>query len=131
MRMDDTNPLTEDMRYVEALKDAVEWLGFRWSGDVRYTSDYFSKLYGYGVELIKMGKAYVDSLSEDEIREYRGTVKEAGRRSQYANRSVEENLDLFQRMRDGEFEDGEHILRAKIDMSSPNMKMRDHFYTVS
>ncbi len=123
--MDDTNPLTEDMRYVEALKDAVEWLGFRWSGDVRYTSDYFSKLYGYGVELIKMGKAYVDSLSEDEIREYRGTVKEAGERSQYANRSVEENLDLFQRMRDGEFEDGEHILRAKIDMSSPNMKMRD------
>jgi len=97
----------------------------RWSGDVRYTSDYFSKLYGYGVELIKMGKAYVDSLSEDEIREYRGTVKEAGRRSQYANRSVEKNLDLFRRMRDGEFEDGEHVLRAKIDMSSPNMKMRD------
>jgi glutaminyl-tRNA synthetase len=125
LRMDDTNPLTEDMRYVEALKDAVEWLGFRWSGDVRYTSDYFSKLYGYGVELIKMGKAYVDSLSEDEIREYRGTVKEAGRRSQYANRTVEENLDLFRRMREGEFEDGEHILRAKIDMSSPNMKMRD------
>jgi len=125
LRMDDTNPLTEDMRYVEALKDAVEWLGFRWSGDVRYTSDYFSKLYEYAVELIKMGKAYVDSLSEDEIRKYRGTVKEAGERSQYANRSVEENLDLFQRMRDGEFEDGEHILRAKIDMSSPNMKMRD------
>ncbi len=97
---------------MEALKDAVEWLGFRWSGDVRYTSDYFSKLYGYGVELIKMGKAYVDSLSEDEIRKYRGTVKEAGERSQYANRSVEENLDLFRRMREGEFEDGDISLKG-------------------
>ncbi len=125
LRMDDTNPDTEDMKYVEALKDAVEWLGFEWSGDIRFTSDYFEKLYNYAIELIKMGKAYVDSISEDEMREYRGTITEPGKRSKYANRSVEENLELFERMRRGEFKDGEHILRAKIDMSSPNMKMRD------
>ncbi|MGB5506835.1 MAG: glutamine--tRNA ligase/YqeY domain fusion protein [Sulfurovum sp.] len=125
LRMDDTNPTTEDTKYVEALKDAVEWLGFNWDGNVRYTSDYFPKLYDYAVELIKMGKAYVDSLSEDEIREYRGTVTEPGKRSKYAERSVEENLDLFERMKKGEFKDGEHVLRAKIDMSAANMKMRD------
>ncbi|HHB95076.1 MAG TPA: glutamine--tRNA ligase/YqeY domain fusion protein, partial [Campylobacterales bacterium] len=125
LRMDDTNPTTEDTKFVEALKDAVEWLGFKWNGSVRFTSDYFHKLYDYAIELIKMEKAYVDSLSEDEIREYRGTVTEAGKRSKYANRSVEENLDLFKRMKNGEFQDGEHVLRAKIDMSSPNMKMRD------
>ncbi len=125
LRMDDTNPSTEDTKYVEALKDAVEWLGFDWDGNVRYTSDYFPELYDYAVELIKMGKAYVDSLSEEEIREYRGTVTEPGKRSKYADRSVEENLDLFERMKNGEFEDGEHVLRAKIDMTAANMKMRD------
>lgn len=125
LRMDDTNPTTEDMRYVEALKDAVEWLGFGWNGEVRYASDYFPKLYEYAVQLIKMGKAYVDSLNEEEIREYRGSVTETGRRSVYAQRSIEENLDLFERMKKGEFKDGEHVLRAKIDMSAANMKMRD------
>ena len=125
LRMDDTNPTKEDTAYVEALKDAVEWLGFDWGDDVYFTSDYFSKLYDYAVALIKMDKAYVDSLSEEEIREYRGTVTEAGKRSKYAQRSVEENLDLFERMKNGEFKDGEHILRAKIDMSAANMKMRD------
>ena len=125
LRMDDTNPTTEDTQYVEAIKDAVKWLGFEWDGPVRYTSDYFAKLYDYAVELIKMQKAYVDSLSEEEIREYRGTVTQPGRRSKYADRSVEENLDLFERMKNGEFQDGAHVLRAKIDMASPNMKMRD------
>ncbi len=125
LRMDDTNPTTEDTQYVEALKDAVEWLGFKWENGVRYTSDYFPKLYDYAVELIKMGKAYVDSLDEEQMREYRGTVTEPGRRSTYAERSVEENLDLFERMRKGEFKDGEHVLRAKIDMAAANMKMRD------
>lgn len=125
LRMDDTNPTTEDTRYVEALKDAVEWLGFEWEGSVRYTSDYFPEIYEYALQLVKMGKAYVDSLSEEEIREYRGTVTEPGRRSKYADRSVEENLDLLERMKNGEFKDGEHVLRAKIDMSAANMKMRD------
>lgn len=125
LRMDDTNPTKEDTKYVQALKDAVEWLGFEWEGNVRYTSDYFSQIHDYAVQLIKMGKAYVDSLPEDEIREYRGTVKEAGKRSKYAERTIEENLDLFERMKKGEFKDGEHILRAKIDMSAANMKLRD------
>ena len=125
LRMDDTNPTTEDTKYVEALKDAVEWLGFNWDGNVRYTSDYFPELYDYAVELIKMGKAYVDSLDEETMREYRGTVTEVGKRSKYAERSIEENLDLFERMKKGEFQDGEHVLRAKIDMSAANMKMRD------
>ena len=125
LRMDDTNPTTEDTQYVEALKDAVEWLGFNWGENVRFTSDYFPKIYNYAIELIKMGKAYVDSLSEDEIREYRGTVTEAGKRSKFAQRSIEENLDLFEKMKNGEFKDGEHVLRAKIDMGAANMKMRD------
>lgn len=125
LRMDDTNPTTEDTKYVEALKDAVQWLGFDWGNTVYYTSDYFHKIYDYAVELIKMGKAYVDSLNEEEIREYRGTVTQAGRRSVYANRSIEENLDLLERMKKGEFKEGEHVLRAKIDMSAANMKMRD------
>jgi glutaminyl-tRNA synthetase len=126
LRMDDTNPTTEDTKYVEALKDAVEWLGFQWgSNKVYYTSDYFPKIYEYAVQLIKMGKAYVDSINEEEMREFRGTVTQAGRRSEYANRSIEENLDLFERMKKGEFKDGEHVLRAKIDMSAANMKMRD------
>jgi len=125
LRMDDTNPTTEDTKYVEALKDAVQWLGFDWKEKVYFTSDYFPKIYEYAVQLVKMGKAYVDSLNEEEIREYRGTVTQAGRRSEYANRSVEENLDLLERMRKGEFKEGDHVLRAKIDMSAANMKMRD------
>jgi glutaminyl-tRNA synthetase len=125
LRMDDTNPTTEDPRYVEAIKDAVAWLGFDWGEQVYYTSDYFEQLYAYAVELIKMGKAYVDSLDEETMRLYRGTVTEPGRRSEYAERSVEENLDLFARMKAGEFPDGAHVLRAKIDMASPNMKLRD------
>jgi len=125
LRMDDTNPSTEDTKYVEALKDAVLWLGFNWGENVHYTSDYFPEIYAYAIELIKMGKAYVDSTNEDEMRELRGTVTEPGKRSKYADRSVEENLDLFERMKKGEFKDGEHVLRAKIDMAAANMKMRD------
>jgi glutaminyl-tRNA synthetase len=125
LRMDDTNPTKEDTKYVEALKDSVQWLGYEWDKNVRFTSDYFPKIYDYAIQLIKMGKAYVDSLNEEEIREYRGTVKEFGKRSKYANRSIEENLDLFRRMKEGEFKEGVHILRAKIDMSASNMKMRD------
>jgi len=125
LRMDDTNPTTEDTKYVSALKDAVEWLGFKWDGEVRYTSDYFDKLYFFAQDLIKMGKAYVDSVSEEEMKELRGTVTTSGKRSKYANRSVQENLELLEQMKNGKFEEGEHILRAKIDMSSPNMKMRD------
>ncbi|WP_457749959.1 glutamine--tRNA ligase/YqeY domain fusion protein [Sulfurimonas sp.] len=125
LRMDDTNPTKEDTKYVQALEDAVKWLGFDWGEKIYFTSDYFSQIYDYAIELITMGKAYVDSLSEDEIREYRGTVTQPGKRSKYAQRSVEENLDLFKRMKNGEFKDGEHVLRAKIDMSAPNMKMRD------
>ncbi len=125
LRMDDTNPTTEDTQYVEALKDAVTWLGFKWNNHVHFTSDYFDKLYEYAIKLIKMGKAYVDSLDEEQMKEYRGTVTQAGKRSEYASRSIEENLELFEKMKNGEFKDGEHVLRAKIDMSSPNMKLRD------
>jgi len=123
--MDDTNPSTEDEEYVEALKRDVKWLGFDWGDNMFYASDYFQRLYEFAVELVEAGKAYVCSLSEDEIREYRGTVKEDGRPSPYRDRSVAENLDLFSKMRDGEFPDGAHVLRAKIDMSASNMKMRD------
>ncbi|MEA3498961.1 MAG: glutamine--tRNA ligase/YqeY domain fusion protein [Campylobacterota bacterium] len=125
LRMDDTNPTTEDTVYVEALKEAVQWLGFDFGDDVHYTSNYFHKIYDYAVELIKMGKAYVDSVDEETMRQNRGTVKKAGKRSQYANRSIEENLDLLEKMKNGEFKDGEHVLRAKIDMGAANMKMRD------
>ena len=125
LRMDDTNPTKEDTKYVQALEDAVKWLGFDWGDKIYFTSDYFSQIYDYAIELIKMGKAYVDSLTEEEIREYRGTVTQPGKRSKYAQRSVEENLDLFERMKNGEFKDGEHVLRAKIDMGAANMKMRD------
>ena len=125
LRMDDTNPTKEDTKYVDALKDAVTWLGYEWEGNVRFTSDYFAQIHEYAIELIKMGKAYVDSVDEEEMRELRGTVTEAGKRSKYANRTVEENLELFERMRQGEFKDGEQVLRAKIDMSAANMKMRD------
>ncbi len=125
LRFDDTNPETEDMEYVEAIQRDVRWLGFDWGENLFFASDYYEKLYDFAVELIRLGKAYVDSLNEEEIREYRGTVTEPGRESPYRDRSVEENLDLFARMRAGEFPDGAHVLRAKIDMSSPNMKMRD------
>ncbi|SHO80830.1 Glutaminyl-tRNA synthetase [hydrothermal vent metagenome] len=125
LRMDDTNPTTEDTKYVEALKDAVKWLGFEWKDNVRFTSDYFHQIYNYAIELIKMNKAYVDSTNEKEMRELRGTLTEAGVRSKYANRTIQENLNLFERMKNGEFQEGEHVLRAKIDMSASNMKMRD------
>ena len=128
LRFDDTNPETEDRKYVDAIQRDVRWLGFDWGDKLFFTSDYFEKLYDFAVELIRRGKAYVDSLSEDEIREYRGTVTEPGRPSPYRDRSVEENLDLFARMRAGEFPDGAHVLRAKIDMSAANMKMRDPLF---
>ncbi len=125
LRMDDTNPTKEDTKYVEALKDAVQWLGFDWGENVHFTSDYFQKIYDYAITLIKMDKAYVDSINEEEMREFRGTVTEAGKRSKFAQRTIEENLDLFERMKNGEFKDGEHVLRAKIDMGAANMKLRD------
>ncbi len=125
LRFDDTNPLKEDTEYVEAIKKDVHWLGFDWEGRLFYASDYFENLYEYAVQLIKDGKAYVDHLSEEDIREYRGTVTLPGRPSPYRDRSVEENLDLFSKMRAGEFKEGDCVLRAKIDLSSPNMKMRD------
>ena len=125
LRFDDTNPDTEDVIYVEAIKEDVAWLGFDWGDRLYHASDYFEQLYAYAVMLIKDGKAYVDSLSPEEIRAYRGDFYTPGKESPYRNRSVEENLDLFERMRAGEFEEGEHVLRAKIDMQSPNMNMRD------
>jgi len=125
LRFDDTNPTKEDVEYVESIQEDVRWLGFDWDDRLFYASDYFDPLYEYAVQLIKAGKAYVCSLSAGEIREYRGTLTEPGRESPHRTRSVEENLDLFERMRAGEFEDGAHVLRAKIDMASPNMLMRD------
>ena len=125
LRFDDTNPSKEDIEYVESIKSDVRWLGFDWGDRLFYTSDYFEKLYDCAVQLIKEGKAYVCDLSAQEIREYRGTLTKPGKESPYRTRSVEENLDLFQRMGAGEFEDGSRVLRAKIDMSSPNMNMRD------
>jgi glutaminyl-tRNA synthetase len=124
LRFDDTNPTKEDVEYVDAIQEDVGWLGFDWAA-MLYASDYFELLYRYAEQLIRDGKAYVDSLSADEIREYRGTLTEPGRNSPYRDRNVEENLDLFRRMRAGEFPDGAHVLRAKIDMASPNMNMRD------
>jgi glutaminyl-tRNA synthetase len=124
LRFDDTNPTKEDVEYVDGIKDDVRWLGFEWSAEL-YASDYFERLYQFAVELIRRGKAYVDSLNADQIREYRGTLTGPGRNSPYRDRSVEENLDLFARMRAGEFPDGAHVLRAKIDMASPNLNMRD------
>jgi len=125
LRFDDTNPVKEDVEYIDSIIEDVTWLGFSWNGEIHYASDYFDALYDYAVQLIKQGKAYVCSLSADEIREYRGTLTEPGKDSPYRNRSVEENLDLFKRMKDGEFNDGAHILRAKIDMASPNINLRD------
>jgi glutaminyl-tRNA synthetase len=125
LRFDDTNPSKEDIEYVESIIEDVQWLGFDWGDRLFYASDYFEQLYQYAVQLIKAGKAYVCSLSADEIRESRGTLTTPGKESPYRNRSVTENQDLFERMRAGEFEDGSHVLRAKIDMASPNVLMRD------
>jgi glutaminyl-tRNA synthetase len=125
LRFDDTNPSKEEAEYVESIKEDVQWLGFNWDDRLFYASDYFEQLYAYAVQLVKDGKAYVCSLSADEIRKNRGTLTMPGKDSPYRTRSVEENLDLFERMRAGEFEDGTHVLRAKIDMASPNVVMRD------
>lgn len=124
LRFDDTNPEKEEEEYVHSIIEDVKWLGFNWDG-LYHSSDYFQHLYDYAIDLIKQGKAYVDSLNAEEIRKYRGTLTEAGRESPDRNRSIEENLELFSRMRAGEFEDGKYVLRAKIDMASPNINMRD------
>lgn len=124
LRFDDTNPAKEDVEYVESIQEDVAWLGFKWDA-LLYASDYFEQMYDFAVTLIRQGTAYVDSLNADQIRDYRGTLTEPGRNSPYRDRSVEENLDLFARMRDGEFPDGAHVLRAKIDMASPNLNLRD------
>ncbi|NLV22312.1 MAG: glutamine--tRNA ligase/YqeY domain fusion protein [Syntrophomonadaceae bacterium] len=125
LRFDDTNPSKEDVEYVDSIQADVKWLGFDWEDRMFYASDYFEQLYEFAVQLIKSGKAYVCDLSAQEIREYRGTLTEPGKNSPYRDRSSEENLDLFTRMRNGEFEDGSRVLRAKIDMASPNLNMRD------
>src|SRR4026209_2600877 len=120
LRFDDTNPTKEDVEYVEAIKEDVAWLGFAWT-ELLFASDYFEKLYAFAVRLIERDKAYVDSLTADQIRAYRGTLTEPGRNSPYRDRPIAESLDFFGRMRAGEFEDGTHVLRAKIDMASPNL----------
>lgn len=125
LRFDDTNPAKEEQAYIDAIQEDVRWLGFEWAGNVRYASDYFDQLYAWAQHLVREGKAYVDDLSPDEIREYRGTLTEPGRNSPWRERSVEENLDLLERMRAGEFNEGERVLRAKIDMASPNINLRD------
>ncbi len=125
LRFDDTNPVKEDIEYVESIKRDVEWLGFHWSGDVRYSSDYFDMLFNYAIELINKGLAYIDELTPEQIREYRGTLTSPGKNSPYRDRSVEENLALFEKMRNGEFAEGTICLRAKIDMASPFIVMRD------
>ncbi len=125
LRFDDTNPTKEKLEYVESIKEDVRWLGFDWGDRLRHASGYFEQLYEFAVSLIQMGRAYVDSLSGEELRQHRGTLTEPGRESPYRDRSVEENLDLFRRMRAGEFPEGSHVLRAKIDMASPNINMRD------
>ena len=125
LRFDDTNPGKEKEEYVTAIKDDVRWLGYQWDDRLTHASDYFDRLYEAAERLVEMGKAYVDSLSAEEIREYRGTLRSAGRNSPFRDRSIDENLNMFRRMRDGEFPDGSHVLRAKIDMGSPNINMRD------
>jgi len=125
LRFDDTNPTKESVEYVESIQEDVRWLGFDWEDRLFFASDYFEQLYNFAVQLIKKGKAYVDSLSADDIRAYRGTLTEPGKESPYRDRPMEENLDLFTRMRAGEFEEGAHVLRAKIDMTHPNLLMRD------
>ena len=124
LRLDDTNPTKEDIEYSEAIMRDIKWLGYEWA-NLYHASDYFDFLHECAVKLIKKGVAYVDDLSADEIREYRGTLTEPGKNSPYRDRSVEENLDLFTRMTNGEFQNGEKVLRAKIDMASPNLNMRD------
>jgi glutaminyl-tRNA synthetase len=125
LRFDDTNPEKEEQEYVDSIRDSVRWLGFDWGEHLHYASDYFDRLYGFSEYLVKQGKAYVDSLTAEEIRALRGTLTEAGENSPYRERTIEENLDLFRRMKAGEFADGEHVLRAKIDMTSPNINLRD------
>lgn len=125
LRFDDTNPTKEDTEYVESIMDDVRWLGFSWDDRLYYASDYFQDLYNYAVQLIKDGKAYVDSLNADEIREYRGTLNAPGKESPFRNRPAEESLELFEKMKNGDFEEGDHVLRAKIDMASDNINMRD------
>ena len=124
MRFDDTNPVKEDVEYIESIKNDVRWLGFDWN-ELHFASDYFDEMYSRAVLLIKKGLAYVDDLTAEEMKEYRGTLTEPGKDSPYRNRTVEENLDLFERMKNGEFEDGAKVLRAKIDMASPNINLRD------
>jgi len=125
LRFDDTDPAKEEVEYVESIKQDVRWLGFDWQDREYYASDYFEQLFEYAIQLIKKGKAYVDSLNSDQIREYRGSLTQPGKNSPYRERTIEENLDMFERMRAGEYKEGEHVLRAKIDMASPNMLMRD------
>ena len=125
LRFDDTNPAAEEVEYVESIKESIRWLGFDWEDRLFFASDYFDQLYEYALQLVRAGKAYVCSLSPEEIREYRGTLTEPGKPSPYRERSIDENLDLIERMRAGEFDEGEHVLRAKIDMGSPNLNMRD------
>lgn len=125
LRFDDTNPVTEDVEYVESIEEDVRWLGFDWDDRIYYASDYFERLYQYAVQLVQLGRAYVDSLTADQIREYRGTLTEPGKNSPYRDRSIEENLQLLEGMRAGKYPDGAHVLRAKIDMASPNLNMRD------
>jgi glutaminyl-tRNA synthetase len=125
LRFDDTNPIKEEQEYIDSIMEDVRWLGFDWEERLYFSSDYFEKFYEFAIRLINKGKAYVDSLSAEEIREYRGTLTKPGKESPYRNRSVEENLDLFERMRKGEFPDGKHVLRAKVDMTSGNLNMRD------
>ena len=125
LRFDDTNPCMEEEKYVNSMVEDIRWLGFDWGDRLYHASDYFEQLYGYAVQLIEKGRAYVCDLSPDEMREYRGTLTKPGRNSPYRDRSVDENLDLFARMRAGEFPDGARTLRAKIDMASSNMNMRD------
>lgn len=125
LRFDDTNPVKEDVEYVDSIKEDVKWLGFEWEGEPRYASDYFDQLYGYAIELINKGLAYVDELSPEEMREYRGTLTEPGKNSPYRDRPIEENLALFEKMKNGEVEEGKMSLRAKIDMASPFIVMRD------
>ena len=125
LRFDDTNPIKEEVEYIQSIEEDIRWLGFDWGDRLYYASDYYDQLYEYAIDLIKKGKAYVDDLSADEIREYRGTLTEPGKESPYRNRSVEENLALFERMRAGDFPDGSRVLRAKIDMASGNLNMRD------
>ena len=125
LRMDDTNPIAEEQEFVDAIQEDIKWLGWDWTGGIFFASDYFEQMYEFALQLVKDGKAYVDDLTAEEIREYRGTLSEQGKNSPYRDRPIAESLDLFQRMKAGEFPDGTRVLRAKIDMASPNFNMRD------